>query len=537
MKKLRLLSLITTSILLIILISAFFYTNGSIIDALEPNLKSSDIEDVSRHWSTFTSLSINVDSNHGSPAEEFFLFVDTPNYLHTIIIDPDWWAAMEGRITPKIGLEVRLLDPMQQSIIEDIIPYESSIPCTYEFTPEEYGYYVLVLIEAYGDATLWGSEFGWELGNVKLDFIGFHNVYSIQDEINMGFARFRCTGISYSCFIRIEENQETTIDFSYLGSCEADSTSSLNQINIYNKEEVLLESFDLTTQYAVTATFDLPQKGSVYRVEVMEKVDRVNAGYIFTFKKSEYEHMPIYLANLDGKSPEFSAKSCVEDFEEEIPTEYDFCTITSGISFNNVYSGSASYMVNYSIPNDGGGWFELKIIRVDNPLDFTNLSKLSIWVYNEGNHLNFYIYLNNARWGDSSNTWLDFYGAMFSITEFSHIGWQEIQFCEDDFNMVQFDSFDFSHVESISLGINAADVSVNGVICFDSFEADIFGIPEKTITTQTPTTTSSWDTNDIPHLTDEIPGYEILVTVIAITMIKLFLGNSKKKNRSIKKES
>ena len=264
-------------IFIISILSIKFIPSPEYSKPIEQDHAFSFAQDSARYWSTFTELSINVDSNHDAPVEEFFAFVDVPNTQHQILITPSWWAAMEGRKSPKIGLEVKIYDPWNSLHHEELIPYESTETLTISFFPLARGKYVVRLIEAYGERTDWDANYGWELANVKLGFIGFKYVYFCQDEIDIGFRRFRCTGIWYSYYLFLDKDQQSSLDFLYRG-CWEDECMPIYFIAIYHQDGPLLTEFNLTATAQFSETVTFPYTNSFWRVDVSEKPENWGAG-------------------------------------------------------------------------------------------------------------------------------------------------------------------------------------------------------------------------------------------------------------------
>ncbi len=500
-------------ILILLLFSINVKTYPGYSEAIEQDHTFSLVQDSTRHWSTFTDLSINVDSNHEDPVEEFFAFVDTPGSPHRILITPSWWAAMEGRTTPKIGLEVKVYDPWMNLFREELIAYESTETLTIAFNPSSHGKYVVRLIEAYGESNDWDTNFGWELGNVRLDFIGFKYVYFYQDEIDIDFRRFRCTGIGYSYYLFLDKHQQSSLDFLYRGNWEDDYTP-IYYIAIYHLDGSLLTEFNLsaTVQFSETVTF--PYTNALWRVEVSEKPESWGMGYVFTFRNSTGFDLPVFLSNLSGYPPTLKDRVLLEDFNTLVAMDSDLDNVSTSLSTNIVKQGYASNRVTFDFPNTKVGWVELFLRHLDDPFNFSFLDELSIWLYGDGSVLNFYIYLNNARWSDTSHTDFDFYGAMFAKIQISHSGWRQIYFSKDDFTMVQFDSFDFSHVESISLGIEALQGPTSGIIYFDAFEAS-FIEPQISFPSEIESSLTS-------VLMLDTPGQDLVITLISCCFLIYF---------------
>ncbi len=491
-------------------------------DIVTPSINGSS-EDLSKHWTTKTGRSIIEDYFQNTRKEKFFAMVDTLGVSHQIQIKPFTWFFMEECVTPQIGMKIQLYDPSNNLFNESLINYGEYSTLIIEFIPRLTGEWTLTLIEEYGDADQWDNEYGWESGEVTVDFLGFQYVYTFHDEIDIDFRRIRSVEETYNMYLYVEDSVQNSITFHYL-AYPIGSRDAVDDISIFtlDNEEIFRFSPDSHEDYQTSISL---KPNTFYRVQTSEALSSYTMIYSFTFKRNDGTHLPLYLQNLEGSFPSsFPIIEILEDFDNLVPYEFDALTVSQDIANDTVVESKGANKINYEFSELGENWVELYVINVDNPLDFTSLKELSIWIHGDGQRLKFYYYLNNAEWGDLSHTWLDFSGAMLWEVEISHIGWENIHTPKDEFFMVQFSSFNFSQIARISIGISPLLSSVtNGITYLDAFSAKfepVISSSSFSSSLQLETSSSSSLSTHLPeknmspsitssHLDEHVPSIEV----------------------------
>lgn len=487
------------SLILVIFLFLPISVIGSInIFILERNFKTQ--EDTFRSWTTHTTITIIEGSNGNDPIARFYCEVDDPMTTHTITIDPSGWAHMENKLSPKIGINAILKDSSEVEINRILIPYDSWTAKNLIFTPTEVGTFIFELQVEYGISNDWDSSGSWELGDVKVDFFHFKQIYWYLYEFDNSLRRFRNTANDHDFYLLSQDLSMSTIVFKYWGNWE-DDYSPLEDIKIFDMDNTELVFYNLTSRITgYIQSLDISNVKSDLRIHINEKnFDHEGMGYLFTFVDSSNNHLPIYLSNNENESPKILKKYIIDNFESRAPFFTNGgCTATCKVVQDIKINGYASNYINFTFNKPTGEWFYFHWVYLNNPFDFSLLEYLSFWVYTEKNlYLHFYGYFRN--FDNNGVTLAEVRWDVYLTCS----DWTKIALAKSDFVLVMGNSFNFSKVNNIEIGIdNTAYGEGSDQIYFDYFLVKVL-TNQDTSTQSTPSTTTENIESSLTSTTDD----------------------------------